>query len=54
MRQRDEDDWPVLALALMLNLSVWTEGQDLFGAAWRRGLLTVLSFTFEADDACTF
>ena len=37
MRPRDEDDWPVLALALSLNLPIWTEDQDLFGvgvATW--------------------
>ena len=32
IRSRDEDDWPVLALALSLNLPIWTEDQDLFGA----------------------
>jgi len=37
IRSRDEDDWPVLALALSLNLPIWTEDQDLFGvgiATW--------------------
>ena len=29
---RDPDDWPVLALALMLDLPIWTEDQDLFGS----------------------
>jgi predicted nucleic acid-binding protein len=34
---RDEDDWPVLALALGLGCAVWTEDTDFFGtgvAVW--------------------
>ena len=37
IRSRYEDDWPILALALSLNLPIWTEDQDLFGvgiATW--------------------
>ena len=37
IRSRDEDDWPVLALALSMHLPIWTEDQDLFGvgiATW--------------------
>jgi predicted nucleic acid-binding protein len=33
---RDPDDWPVVAVALLLDLPIWTEDQDLFGS----GLLT--------------
>jgi len=29
---RDPDDWPVVALALLLELPIWTEDQDLFGS----------------------
>jgi predicted nucleic acid-binding protein len=29
---RDPDDWPVVAVALLLDLPIWTEDQDLFGA----------------------
>ena len=29
---RDADDWPVVALALLLDLPIWTEDQDLFGS----------------------
>jgi predicted nucleic acid-binding protein len=29
---RDPDDWPVVAVALMLNLPIWTEDRDLFGS----------------------
>jgi predicted nucleic acid-binding protein len=34
---RDPDDWPALACALMLNCPVWTEDADFFGtgvATW--------------------
>ena len=29
---RDPDDWPVVALALLLDLPIWTEDQDLLGS----------------------
>ncbi len=29
---RDPDDWPVVAVALLLNLPIWTEDQDFFGS----------------------
>ena len=28
----DPDDWPVVAVVLMLDLPIWTEDQDLFGS----------------------
>ena len=31
IRERDLDDWPILALALALNCAVWTEDHDFFG-----------------------
>ncbi|MDO5103391.1 MAG: PIN domain-containing protein [Lautropia sp.] len=34
---RDEDDWPVVAVALALDCAIWTEDQDFFGtgvATW--------------------
>lgn len=37
LRGRDEDDWPVLAIALALACPIWTEDADFFGtgvAAW--------------------
>lgn len=37
LRGRDESDWPVLAIALGLDLNVWSEDQDFFGtgvAVW--------------------
>jgi predicted nucleic acid-binding protein len=32
IQRRDPDDWPVVAVALMLDLPVWTENQDFFGS----------------------
>lgn len=29
---RDPDDWPVIAVALLLDLPIWTEDQDFFGS----------------------
>ena len=31
IEHRDPDDWPVVAVALMLDIPVWTEDQDFFG-----------------------
>lgn len=32
IQPRDPDDWPVVAVALLLNLPVWTEDRDFFGS----------------------
>jgi len=32
IERRDPDDWPVVAVALMLDVPVWTEDQDFFGS----------------------
>lgn len=29
---RDPDDWPIVAIALLLDLPIWTEDQDFFGS----------------------
>src|SRR5580704_16571472 len=29
---RDPDDWPVVAVALLLDFPIWTEDQDFFGS----------------------
>lgn len=29
---RDPEDWPIVAVALLLELPIWTEDQDLFGS----------------------
>lgn len=32
MISRDEDDWPIVAAALLLKCPVWTEDRDFFGS----------------------
>lgn len=32
IQRRDPEDWPVVAVALMLDVPVWTEDQDFFGS----------------------
>ncbi len=32
MASRDIDDWPIVAVALMLKIPVWTEDRDFFGS----------------------
>jgi predicted nucleic acid-binding protein len=37
IQARDPEDWPVIAVALLLDLPIWTEDQDFFGggiATW--------------------
>ncbi|MGC4001123.1 MAG: PIN domain-containing protein [Anaeromyxobacter sp.] len=37
LRNRDEEDWPILASALAFNCPIWTEDMDFFGcgvATW--------------------
>ncbi len=29
---RDPEDWPIVAVAMLLDLPIWTEDQDFFGA----------------------
>src|SRR6266446_9118599 len=29
---RDPDDWPIIAVALLLDFPIWTEDQDFFGS----------------------
>ena len=29
---RDADDWPIVAVALLLDFLIWTEDQDFFGS----------------------
>ena len=38
IQERDIQDWPLIALSLMLNCPIWTEDNDFFGtgvAIWR-------------------
>jgi predicted nucleic acid-binding protein len=32
LKGRDEDDWPYLALAIVLDCPIWTEDTDFFGS----------------------
>jgi predicted nucleic acid-binding protein len=32
MAARDVEDWPVVAVAVMLNIPIWTEDRDFFGS----------------------
>ena len=32
LKGRDEDDWPYLALALVMDCPIWTEDKDFFGS----------------------
>ena len=44
LRGRDEDDWPILALALALGCPIWTEDTDFFGcgvATWTTGRVEI-------------
>ncbi len=43
MISRDEDDWPIVATALLLKSPVWTEDKDFFGS----GVSTWTSETVE-------
>jgi predicted nucleic acid-binding protein len=45
LRGRDEDDWPVLAIALALGCPIWTEDVDFFGtgiAVWTTSRIEIL------------
>ena len=32
MAARDMDDWPIAAVAMTLDLPIWTEDKDFFGS----------------------
>ena len=43
---RDVDDWPVVAVALLLEIPIWTEDQDFFGsgiATWTTDRVELIS-----------
>jgi len=45
LRERDETDWPVLAIALVLDCDIWSEDQDFFGtgvAVWTTNRIEIL------------
>jgi predicted nucleic acid-binding protein len=42
--RRDQDDWPILATALRLDLPIWTQDMDFFGcgvATWTTDLVDI-------------
>lgn len=42
--RRDPDDWPIIAAALALDCSIWTEDKDFFGAGvatWTSDLVEI-------------
>ena len=44
IRDRDPDDWPVIATALAVGCPIWTEDHDFFGcgvAVWRTELVEI-------------
>jgi predicted nucleic acid-binding protein len=48
--RRDPDDWPVVAVAMLLDLPIWTEDQDFFGTGMPRGPQIESSCTFEENS----
>ncbi|MEW5839097.1 MAG: PIN domain-containing protein [Pseudomonadota bacterium] len=45
--QRDADDWPALAAAMLLDCPVWTEDKDFFGsgvATWTTATVPIYLF----------
>lgn len=45
LRNRDENDWPILAAALALECGIWTEDTDFFGtgiATWTTSRVEIL------------
>jgi len=44
IQERDIADWPLVALALALDCSIWTEDNDFFGvgvATWRTSTVEI-------------
>jgi predicted nucleic acid-binding protein len=53
--RRDEDDWPILATAMAMGCTIWTEDTDFFGcgvATWTTDRLEV--YLAESDFETTF
>jgi predicted nucleic acid-binding protein len=53
LRDRDEDDWPVFAIALGMDCDVWSEGQDFFGtgvAVWTTSRIEILLRSQQAKN----
>lgn len=53
LKGRDEDDWPVMALALTLRCPIWTEDADFFGggvATWTTDRVELYLAAWRAGD----
>ncbi len=53
IEQRDPDDWPVVAVALTLDLPIWTEDRDFFGcgvATWITNTIEIYLHTITLID----
>ena len=44
MRRRDPNDWPILAVAMLMGCPIWTEDRDFFGkgiATWTTDMVEI-------------
>ena len=48
--QRDPDDWPIMACALLLNCPIWTEDRDFFGTGVATWTTTLVEQYFATAD----
>jgi predicted nucleic acid-binding protein len=48
--QRDPDDWPIMACALLLNCPIWTEDRDFFGTGVATWTTTLVEQYFTDPD----
>ena len=49
IQDRDPDDWPVIAVALSLNLPIWTEDRDFFGCGVATWITNTVEITCATD-----
>ncbi len=50
MDNKDLDDWPVVAIALLLNCSIWTQDKDFFGVGLPTWTTDRVHIFFKAID----
>jgi len=46
---RDADDWPIVAVALLLDFPIWTEDQDFFGSGVATAAVSLLGLRIESS-----
>lgn len=51
MRNKDLDDWPVVATALLFNCPIWTEDKDFFGVGIPTWTTDQIHIFFNSIDA---